>query len=133
MLQLILISTCLLFLSRNKIICYDLRRRMELENTMYDLSTLGGAFSALGYHNIEFVSYTFYYHLKNSIYGLFAFYLMNLYFCKFQAKVAAKLSIQQLKIAWVLQDPVLISKCKIYWAMSLIQRGCYCNAKQLIW
>ncbi|KAK6642187.1 hypothetical protein RUM44_013910 [Polyplax serrata] len=77
-------------------------QRQELENAMSWLSTLGGAFSALG-DNFESC-----------------------------AKVAAKISIQQFKIAFQLGEPLLLARCRLYMALSLIQLGKLSSAKKVI-
>ncbi|KAG1673493.1 hypothetical protein GQR58_015576 [Nymphon striatum] len=86
----------------NRIISYQLWSKIELENAMSWLSTLGGAFSALGNQEISF------------------------------AKNAAEISMKQYKIAISLGNPILVSKCKIYMAMSMIQKGFYRHAKSLL-
>jgi len=67
--------------------------RLELENLMAWLSTLGGAYSALGDDYIQ---------------------------C---AETAGKISMHQLKIAIKLCDPITSAKCKVYFAISLLQQG----------
>lgn len=66
--------------------------RREVEHAMSWLSTLGGAFSALGE--------------------------------EFQhcAEMAGKISMKQFKLALRLGDPLLVARCKLYAALSLIQR-----------
>jgi len=78
-----------------------INERCELENAMAWLSTLGGAFSALGDYFNDF------------------------------AEKACLISVQQFRIALRLGDPITICQCKIYFAMSLIQRGYYSKAKIL--
>lgn len=67
--------------------------RRELDNAMSWLSTLGGAFSALGE---EF---------------------------KHCAEIAGRISVQQFSIALRLGDPVTVARCKLYFALSLVQTG----------
>lgn len=76
--------------------------KCELENAMAWLSTLGGAFSALGDTYLK---------------------------C---AERAGAISIQQLYIALRLGDPLTVCRCKIYLAMSLLQRGYYKKTKHII-
>lgn len=50
----------------------------------------------------------------------------------FQARVAGKISVEQLRIAMKLGDEIIITQCKLYFSLSLIQRG-YCKgAKKII-
>ncbi|XP_043250507.1 uncharacterized protein F58A4.6 [Colletes gigas] len=67
--------------------------RKEINHAMSCLSTLGGAFSALG--------------------------------DKFQhcAEVARKISTKQFILALRLEDPLMVARCKLYIALSLIQQG----------
>lgn len=67
--------------------------KREIDHAMSWLSTLGGAFSALGE---EFES------------------------C---AEMAGKISLKQFEFAMRLGDPLLVARCKLYAALSLIQRG----------
>lgn len=76
--------------------------RRELDNAMAWLSTLGGAFSALG-DSIERC-----------------------------ATIAGKISLRQLEISLRLGDPFLIARCKLYMALSLIQRHKFTEAKEII-
>ncbi|XP_042901338.1 uncharacterized protein F58A4.6 [Parasteatoda tepidariorum] len=89
-------------LFRNKKLEVLINERCELDNAMAWLSTLGGAFSALGDYFVD---------------------------C---AEKAGLISMQQLKLALRLGDPITICQCKIYLAMSLLQRGYYSKAKNLI-
>ncbi|XP_053681340.1 uncharacterized protein F58A4.6 [Anopheles nili] len=75
---------------------------IELTELMAWLSTLGGAFSALGDYQLA---------------------------C---ADTAGKISIHQMKLAFRLGDPSLIARCKLYLAISLIQRTEFAAAKQII-
>ncbi|XP_033341849.2 uncharacterized protein F58A4.6 [Megalopta genalis] len=67
--------------------------RREVDHAMSWLSTLGGAFSALGDE---------YQHC---------------------AEMAGKISVKQLQLAMRLGDPHLVARCKLYAALSLIQQG----------
>lgn len=75
---------------------------MELDHALSWLSTLGGAFSALGD------------------------YFSN---C---AVMAGKISFHQLKLAMRLGDPTVASRCRLYFSLSLIQRGYFKVAKKII-
>lgn len=79
-----------------------IEERCEIENAMSWLSTLGGAYSSLGDK--------FLYH----------------------AKKAEQVSIQQYKLALRLRDPLAVARCKIFFAMSLVQQGYFKQAKQII-
>ncbi|GLH10550.1 Uncharacterized protein GBIM_15487 [Gryllus bimaculatus] len=76
--------------------------RRELDHAMSWFSTLGGAFSALGDHFDH---------------------------C---ALVAGQISIKQLKLALRLGDPMTVARCKLYLALSLLQRGYLTKAKHII-
>ncbi|XP_071448392.1 uncharacterized protein [Hetaerina americana] len=77
--------------------------RMVLSVTMSWLSTLGGAFSALGDARTD---------------------------C---AGVAARISVHQFKIAIRLGDLQTVARCKLYLALSLIQRGKLKIARKIIY
>ncbi|KAL1237520.1 Uncharacterized protein TSPI_01462 [Trichinella spiralis] len=79
-----------------------LNYHLELEKFMWILSTFGGAFSAYGDYNEDF------------------------------AVKASAISVKQLEIAMKLGNPVLISRCKLYLSLSLIQRGYFRLAKRII-
>lgn len=79
-----------------------IEERCELDYMMAWLSTLGGAYSALG---------------------------DNFQHC---AETAGKISGQQLKIALKLGDPITASKCMVYYAISLVQRGYWQQTAHLI-
>ncbi|KAM7433949.1 hypothetical protein ABFA07_015882 [Porites harrisoni] len=66
---------------------------MQLQDVMAWLSTLGGAYSAMGEH-----------------------------FCSYSEK-AGQISQHQLLVAMRLGNPILAAQCKVFAAMSLIQRG----------
>jgi len=74
----------------------------ELENIMAWLSTLGGAFSSLGDQTEQ---------------------------C---AIVAGKISVQQLRIAMRMGDPLTVARCQLYASISLMQRGFYKQAKLIV-
>lgn len=76
--------------------------RQESEHAMSWLSTLGGAFSALGE---EF---------------------------EHCAEMAGKISVKQFELAMRLDDPLLVARCKLYAALSLIQRGYFAMPKHMI-
>ncbi|KFM58935.1 hypothetical protein X975_22171, partial [Stegodyphus mimosarum] len=86
----------------NKNIEILVNEKCELENAMAWLSTLGGAFSALGDSYLH---------------------------C---AEKAGAISMQQLYIALRLGDPLTICRCKIYLTMSLLQRGYYRKTKKML-
>ncbi|XP_011298867.1 uncharacterized protein F58A4.6 [Fopius arisanus] len=67
--------------------------RREIDYALSWLSTLGGAFSAMGDHFADY------------------------------ALVAGKISMQQFKLALRLEDPFLAARCKLYAALSLIQQN----------
>lgn len=79
-----------------------LYQRMELEHAMAWLSTLGGAFSALGDHQTR---------------------------C---AIVAGHISVQQFRIAVNLGDELTKMRCILYYGYSLIQRGYLKQARKVI-
>ncbi|KAH8288213.1 hypothetical protein KR054_010089 [Drosophila jambulina] len=84
------------------ILAHTLWEHIEVEHLMSWLSTLGGGFSALGEQFER---------------------------C---AETAGKISLQQLKIGLRLGDPFLQARCKLYYSISLIQRGQLRVAKHLI-
>uniref|UniRef100_A0A336M7H9 CSON013206 protein n=2 Tax=Culicoides sonorensis TaxID=179676 RepID=A0A336M7H9_CULSO len=75
---------------------------IELDYIMSWLSTLGGAFSALGDYKIE------------------------------SAEIAGKISIHQMKLAMRIGDPITIARCKLYLSISLIQKNLFKAARMLI-
>ncbi|KAG8198799.1 hypothetical protein JTE90_007103 [Oedothorax gibbosus] len=89
-------------LSWNKRLQILVNERCELENAMAWLSTLGGAFSALGDTYID---------------------------C---AEKAGLISIKQFQLALRIGDLLTICRCKIYLAMSLLQRGYYRKTKNMV-
>lgn len=76
--------------------------RRELDHAMSWLSTLGGGFSALG-ETFEHC-----------------------------AEMAGKISVRQLQLALRLGDPLLVARCKLWAALSLLQRGYLEVAKNLV-
>ncbi|GAB1870095.1 hypothetical protein CAJAP_11174 [Camponotus japonicus] len=76
--------------------------RQETDCAMSWLSTLGGAFSALGE---EF---------------------------EHCAEMAGKISIRQFELALRLDNPLLTARCRLYSALSLIQRGYFTTPKYMI-
>lgn len=79
-----------------------IRERCELDHALSWLSTLGGAFSALGDY---FPS------------------------C---AETAGKISLYQFRLALRMGDPLIESRCKLYFSLSLIQKKKYRWAKKII-
>lgn len=86
----------------NKILMQIIREKQEADCAMSWLSTLGGAFSALGE---EF---------------------------EHCAEMAGKISVRQFELALRLDNPLLIARCRLYSALSLIQRGCFTTPKYMI-
>ncbi|CAH1972658.1 unnamed protein product [Acanthoscelides obtectus] len=78
------------------------REKCELDHALSWLSTLGGAFSALGDY---FPS------------------------C---AEIAGKISINQLKLALRLGDPTIAARCRLFLALSLIQKKRFHLARKII-
>ncbi|XP_011631978.1 uncharacterized protein LOC105423768 [Pogonomyrmex barbatus] len=76
--------------------------RQEADHAMSWLSTLGGAFSALGE---EF---------------------------EHCAKMAGQISVKQFELALRLDNPLLVARCKLYAALSLIQCGQFIAPKYMI-
>ncbi|XP_049537215.1 uncharacterized protein F58A4.6 [Anopheles darlingi] len=74
----------------------------ELNEMMAWLSTLGGAFSALGDYQLA---------------------------C---ADVAGQISMHQMKLAFRLGDPSLVARCRLYLAISLIQKCEFSAAKHIV-
>lgn len=78
------------------------RERCELDHTLSWLSTLGGAFSALGDYFVD---------------------------C---AETAAKISAHQFQLALRLGDANIAARCRLYYALSLIQKKEFQLSKRLI-
>ncbi|KAH8416553.1 hypothetical protein KR222_009014 [Zaprionus bogoriensis] len=83
-------------------LAHTIWEHIEVEHLMSWLSTLGGGFSALGEQFER---------------------------C---AETAGKISLQQLTIGLRVGDPFLQARCKLYYSISLIQRGQLRQAKHLI-
>ncbi|CAN7985456.1 unnamed protein product [Ixodes hexagonus] len=88
--------------SWNLKIGYLVAEQVELDNAMAWLSTLGGAYSALGDNSVKF------------------------------AEAASQVSVQQLKLALRIGDPATLCRCHIYIAMSLLQRGYFRSCRRLL-
>lgn len=78
------------------------REKCELDNALSWLSTLGGAFSALGDHFEK---------------------------C---ALIAGKISVDQLRLALQLGDPTIAARCRLYYSLSLIQQQKFRLSKYII-
>lgn len=50
----------------------------------------------------------------------------------FQAECAGRISFYQLKLALKCGDPTIVARCKLYYSISLIQKGRLREAKQII-
>ncbi|KHJ47142.1 hypothetical protein D918_02703 [Trichuris suis] len=79
-----------------------MHQRLELEHASWCLSTFGGAFSAYGDYFYEF------------------------------AVKAGEISTTQLRIAILLGNELLVSRCRLYYALSLIQQRKLRLAKRII-
>lgn len=53
-------------------------------------------------------------------------------FSHFQAEMAGKISVHQMKLAFQLGDPFLVARCKLYYSIALIQRGLIRPAKEIV-
>lgn len=86
--------------------CYRLeallRKRAILEETMAWLSTLGGGYSSLGDYFIA------------------------------HSKMAGSISVTQLQISMEMGDPVMAAKCRLFFALSLMQRGALKQSRNMI-
>lgn len=87
---------------RNDRLTYLVREKCELEHALSWLSTLGGAFSALGD------------------------YYAN---C---AETAGRISFNQFRLAMRLQDPAVMTRCRLYLGLSLVQRREFQTARRII-
>ncbi|KAH8365780.1 hypothetical protein KR093_004363, partial [Drosophila rubida] len=85
-----------------QMLSHTICEHVQLEHLMCWLSTLGGGYSSLG--------------------------------DQFErcAEAAGQISLQQLSIGIRLGNPLMQSRCKLYYSISLIQRGALRRAKQLI-
>lgn len=86
----------------NDRICLLVRERCELDHALSWLSTLGGAFSALGDYIAD---------------------------C---AEVAGKISLRQFQFAIKLGDPNIAARCRLYLSISLIQKKQFRLAQKII-
>ncbi|VDK22083.1 unnamed protein product [Anisakis simplex] len=77
-------------------------RAVQMECHLWILSTLGGAFSAMGDYYSNF------------------------------AETAGRISVRQLRLAYEYGDPVLISRCKLYIALYLTQKCHFKKAAQIV-
>lgn len=96
--------------------------KREIDHAMSWLSTLGGAFSALG-EEIPYCVRNYFFNgtlTTNTTNYIRKYYHFSSYR---QAEVAGKISVKQFKLAYRLGDPLLVARCKLYAALSLIQRG----------
>lgn len=105
-------------------LAHTIWEHIEVEHLMSWLSTLGGGFSALGEQFERCVSFLPPPPLPISK-TLFNVFIQ-------QAKTAGKISLQQLTIGLRLGDPFLQARCKLYYSISLIQRGQLRQAKHMI-
>ncbi|XP_071110866.1 uncharacterized protein [Haliotis cracherodii] len=85
-----------------KRICGLAVKRMLCEEGMAWLSTLGGGYSALGD-----------------------------YF-QVHAVTAGQVSLKQFRVAMELGDPIMAAKCRIFWAQSRLQLGCFKECKKIV-
>ncbi|CAD6198645.1 unnamed protein product [Caenorhabditis auriculariae] len=81
---------------------YLYRRFLELEKLLWNLSTLGGAYSAMGDYDLKF------------------------------AETAAEISRKQLKIAHEIGDPTIVARCHLYQALADAQRGDFQKALKIV-
>ncbi|CAJ0942260.1 unnamed protein product, partial [Mesorhabditis belari] len=77
-------------------------KQLELERILWNLSTLGGAFSAMGDYDLKF------------------------------ADTAISVSMIQLRLAKEFGDPVLIARCHLYVALALAQQGLFKEAYRIV-
>lgn len=98
-----------------------------MENLMSWLSTLGGAFSALGDSFEKCVSLL-------DIASIKIYRKINLFvfISEIKADRAGRISMYQMKLGLKSGDPSIISRCKLYYSISLIQKGKLRAAKSLI-
>lgn len=91
-----------LFFYRGEIVRLLVWEELEIDQMMSWLSTLGGAFSALG----DYFSTS--------------------------AEIAGKISFHQMKLAIRLDNPFLLSRCFLYLSISLIQKNKFKSARKII-
>lgn len=89
-------------LFRGEIVRILIWEQLETDHMMSWLSTLGGAFSALGDY------------FENS------------------ADIAGKISIQQMKLAFRTDDPGVLARCLLYLSISFIQKHRFKTAQRII-
>lgn len=92
----------ILFNFRGEIVRVLIWELLEIDHMMSWLSTLGGAFSALGDYFED------------------------------RARIAGKISVAQMKLALRLGDPGLISRCLLYFSIALIQKQQFRTAQHII-
>ncbi|VDM72089.1 unnamed protein product, partial [Strongylus vulgaris] len=81
---------------------YLYMKYLELERLMWNLSTLGGACSAMADYDISF------------------------------AKRAGEISENQMRIAAELDDRTLLARCHLYIALSAAQQADFASAKRIV-
>ncbi|EYC28422.1 hypothetical protein Y032_0007g3218 [Ancylostoma ceylanicum] len=81
---------------------YLLMKYLELERLMWNLSTLGGACSAMADYDMSF------------------------------AKRAGEISEKQMRIAAELDDRTLLARCHLYIALSAAQQADFAEAKRIV-
>lgn len=54
------------------------------------------------------------------------------FFISPQAEIAGKISVYQLNLAMAFGDPLLVCRCKLYYSLSMMQKGYLRQAKRLI-
>ncbi|EPB73788.1 hypothetical protein ANCCEY_07125 [Ancylostoma ceylanicum] len=100
---------------------YLLMKYLELERLMWNLSTLGGACSAMADYDMSFVSY------------YLVFILLTFTFTVvFKAKRAGEISEKQMRIAAELDDRTLLARCHLYIALSAAQQADFAEAKRIV-
>uniref|UniRef100_A0A183BLY6 PseudoU_synth_2 domain-containing protein n=1 Tax=Globodera pallida TaxID=36090 RepID=A0A183BLY6_GLOPA len=77
-------------------------RVLQIETELWRLSTLGGAASAMGFFSPQFTQYAF------------------------------MISVKQLRLAFLVGDPVLVSRCFLYISLAFAQKGCYRIALKIL-
>lgn len=101
--------------------------KQEADHAMSWLSTLGGAFSALGEEFEHCVSCSCLFCTDMSNYVIYFNFVFLI-----QAKMAGKISIRQFELALRLDNPLLIARCRLYSALSLIQCGYFRMPRYII-
>lgn len=96
---------------------------VELINMLSWFSTFGGAYSNLGEEFDNCVS-------CNLMPGVHLSPFHTPF--PFQAEMAGRISVHQMKLALQLGDPFLIARCKLYYSIALIQRGFISPAKRIV-